>query len=129
MAGRPPKHNDPASATALQASLLAEAARAGVPVSPETLDRVAGSLVRLGATDLRVLGDLADAPAVVEALGRLATDDPEAFLRQLANLMEFSRPRLARVEQKVEGQGNTFIVVEQRPEPPKDVKDRIVSEQ
>lgn len=114
--GRPAKDNDPRAVTVLQATLLAEAAKAGVSVSPETLERIAGSLAPFSSADLRVLEAIKDSPAVLAALARLAEEDPDSFLKHVTNLMEFTRPKLARVEHTGEGDARLgiFIAVEQR---------------
>ncbi len=129
--GRPPKGRDPERATVLQATLLAEAAKAGVPVSAETAERMAGALVPFSSADLRVLEVIKDSPAVLNALARLADENPDAFLRHVLSLLEFSKPKLARVENIHEGDaGKVFIVVEQRESgPPPRLADKVVSEQ
>lgn len=60
-------------------------------------------------------------PIVAEALGRLAVEDPDAFLKHYANLLEFKTPKLARIEHKVEGQIDQrhFVAVEHREAGPK----------
>jgi hypothetical protein len=127
---RPPKDNEPRSIVALQATLLAEAAKAGVPVDPDTLKRVGAILGRFTEADLLQLEAVAGSSLALEALARLADDNPEAFLRQYANLMEFSKPRLARVEHKGDGTGlaGIFISVEAREAGPPPAA-RVVSSQ
>lgn len=129
---RPPKDNEPVSVVALQARLLSQAVEAGVPVKPETLEKAASVLARFSPADLTRLEAVADSPLALEALARLADENPEAFLRQYANLLEFSKPRLARVEHKSEGLGlaGIFVAVETREAgPPPPLVGKVVSEQ
>jgi predicted NBD/HSP70 family sugar kinase len=128
--GRPAKDNEPTSLVALQGHLLAEAARAGVPVNQETLERAATALARFSATDLKALEAVAGSPLALEALARLADENPDAFLKHYAALLEFSRPKLARVEHQHEGNPLTgiFIAVEQRESgPPPALAGKVVS--
>lgn len=128
--GRPASGRDPMAVTVLQASLLEQAAKAGVPVSAETAERVAGALVPFSAADLRVLEVVKDSPAVLNALARVADEDPDAFLRHVLSLLEFSKPKLARVENLHEGTAlGVFVAVEQRePGPPPAIAGKVVSE-
>lgn len=128
--GRPALGNDPQTATVLQATLLAQAAGAGVPVDPKTLAAQAGALVPFSETDLRVLEVVKDSPAVLTALARIAGENPDAFLRHVLSLLEFSKPKLARVEHAGKVGGNVFVAVEAREAgPPAHVPGRVVSEQ
>lgn len=102
------------AATSLQASLLVQAAQAGVPVDPETAARLAGALVKFSAADLRVLEVIKDSPAALAAMARLADEDPDAFLRQVQGFLEFSKPKLARVEHTGNAMSQVFVAVEQR---------------
>lgn len=129
--GRPPTDTDPVALIALQGALLKQAAEAGVPVAPETSERLAKALAKFSPADLTALEVVASSPLALEALVRLAEDNPEAFLRQYANLAEFNRPRLARVEHKGDGLGlGVFVAVEQREAgPPPHLAGKVVSEQ
>jgi hypothetical protein len=64
-------------------------------------------------------------------MARLAVENPDAFLRHYSNFLEFSKPKLARVEHKHEGAGiGVFVAVEQRESgPPQKLVGKIVSEQ
>lgn len=120
--GRPSKDNDPMAAVALQARVLADAAEAKVPVPEGAVDKVAAALARFSAVDVRAVEILKDSPLALEAMARLAVEDPDAFLRHYATFLEFTRPKLARVEHTGEaGKLGVFIAVEQReagPPPP-----------
>ncbi len=128
---RPPKGNEPLGVVALQASLLSQAAAAGVPVSAEALEKAAGTLAKFTAHDVRVLEVLKDAPLALASMARLADENPDAFLRHWATFLEFSRPKLARVEHTGNAQGGQiFIAVESREAgPPEKLRARVVSEQ
>lgn len=127
--GRPAAGNDTLAATALQGSLLAQAAVAGVPVSQETLLDAATALVRFSEADLRALEVIKESPIALRALATLAQTDPDTFLKHFTNLLEFSKPKLARTEHVGNAAGGAvFITVEARESgPPKDA--RVVSEQ
>lgn len=129
--GRPPKDNDPLAVTALQATLLSQAASAGVPVDPSTLDKAAQSLAKFSEKDIRALEVLSDSPLALAAMARLAEENPDAFLRHWATFLEFSRPKLARIEHQHEGNAlGVFVAVEQREAgPPPPAAGRVVSEQ
>lgn len=127
--GRPAKGNDPLAVTALQGSLLVEAAKAGVPVSAESLKGAAAALAKFSAADLQALEVVAESPAALEALAFLASMDPDAFLKHFTNLLEFSKPKLARTEHVGNAQGGAiFISVETRESGPP-AHARVVSEQ
>lgn len=116
--------------TVLQASLLSQAAQAGVPVQPETLDRVAAALARFSAKDVKAIEVLKDSPLALEAMARLAVENPDAFLRHYATFLEFHKPKLARVEHTGNALAQTFIAVEQRESgPPPKLAGKVVSEQ
>lgn len=129
--GRPALGNDPAKMTALQASLLSQALSVGVPVDAKTVDRVAGALAKLSTVDVRAVEALKDSPLALEALARLSVEDPDAFLKHIATFMEFTRPKLARVEHKHEGTGiGVFVAVEQREQgPPEKLVGKVISDQ
>lgn len=115
MARKPKPETETSQVVRLQAHLLSEAAKAGVPVKPETAAEVASALSKFSPADLTKLEAIADSPLALEALAKLAEENPEAFLRQYANLIEFSRPRLARTEIKADGPlAAVFVAVEQR---------------
>lgn len=127
--GRPAKDNDGLAVTALQGSLLAQAVRAGVKVLPEDLERAAKALTKFSAVDLRALEVIKDSPLALEVLAQLAGSDPDAFLKHFTNLLEFSKPKLARTEHVGNaGSGAVFITVETREQGPP-ASARIVSEQ
>lgn len=99
-------------------------------MDPETLRAAAGSLVPFSEADLRVLEVVKDSPAVLSALARLAGENPDAFLRHVMNLLEFQKPKLARVEHTGKALGNVFIAVEARETgPPTKLAGKVVSEQ
>ena len=129
--GRPANPaTEPRALTALQATLLAQAAKVGVSVDPAALEAAAGSLVPFSEQDLRVLEVVKDSPAVLNALARLAGENPDAFLRHVMNLLEFQKPKLARVEHTGNALGNVFIAVETRETgPPAKLVGKVVSEQ
>lgn len=114
--GRPAKPQTEAQrSVALQGTLLAEAVKAGIPVSQEVLTIAAQALAKFSPSDLTILEPVAKSPLALEALASLAVADPDAFLKHYTSLMEFTRPRLARTEVKHEGlEGSIFIAVEQR---------------
>lgn len=116
---------------ALQAGLLAQAASAGVPVSPEAVDKVAAALAKFSAVDVRAVEILKDSPLALEAMAKLAVSNPDAFLRHYATFLEFTRPKLARVEHTGDAaKMGVFIAVEQRESgPPSPLKGKVVSEQ
>lgn len=119
------------AATALQASLLSQAASAGVPVPAETLEKVAAALVKFSAVDVKAVEALKDSPLALEAMARLAVENPDAFLKHFATFLEFSRPKLARVEHTGEASRlGVFVAVEQRESgPPERLAGKVVSEQ
>lgn len=128
--GRPPKGDDPLAVTALQATLLSQAASAGVPVDPEAVDRVAGALAKFSAKDVRAVEVLRDSPLALEAMARLSVENPDAFLRHYATFLEFSRPKLARVEHDHQGNAlGVFVAVETRESGPPPKAGKVVSEQ
>lgn len=129
--GRPAIGNDPMKAVALQATLLASAAGAGVLVDPGAIDRVATALAKFSAHDIQAIEILKGSPLALEAMARLAVENPDAFLRHYSNFLEFSKPKLARVEHKHEGANlGVFVAVEQREAgPPARLADKLVSEQ
>lgn len=129
--GRPAGGVDSARLTALQADLLSQAAKAGVPVAPEAVDKAAAALAKFTTRDVRVLDVLTDSPLALEAMAQLAVDNPDAFLRHYATFLEFSKPKLARVEHQHEGMNlGVFVAVEQRePGPPPALRGKVVSEQ
>ena len=129
--GRPATGDDSFKAAALQAHLLAEAAGAGVPVAPEAVDRAAAALAKFSAKDVRALEVLTDSPLAMEAMSRLAVENPDAYLRHYATFLEFSKPKLARVEHKHDGAAvGVFVAVEQREAgPPPKLAGKVVSEQ
>lgn len=103
------------AAVALQARVLADAAEAKVPVPEGAVDKVAAALAKFSAVDVRAVEILKDSPLALEAMARLAVENPDAFLRHYATFLEFTRPKLARVEHDHKGSlGNVFIAVEQR---------------
>ena len=113
--GRPAKDNDPMAAVALQARILADAAEAKVPVPEGAVDKVAQALARFSAVDVRAVEILKDSPLALEAMARLAVENPDAFLRHYATFLEFTKPKLARVEHTGNAAGvGVFIAVEQR---------------
>lgn len=112
--GRPAVGHDPLAVTALQANLLAQAAQAGVPVDPKAVDRVAQALAKFSAKDVQAIEVLKDSPLALEAMARLAVENPDAFLRHYATFLEFHKPKLARVEHTGKAIGNVFVAVEQR---------------
>lgn len=118
-------------AVALQANLLAAAAGAGVPVDPGAVDRVAKALAKFSAHDVQAVEILKDSPLALEAMARLAVENPDAFLRHYSNFLEFSKPKLARVEHKHEGANlGVFVAVEQREAgPPPKLVGKVVSDQ
>jgi hypothetical protein len=126
--GRPALGNDPLAVTALQANLLAQAAGAGVPVDPEAVDAVAQALVRFAAKDVQAVDILKDSPLALEAMARLAVENPDAFLRHYAAFLEFSKPKLARVEHKHDGANlGVFVAVEHREAgPPARLADKVI---
>jgi hypothetical protein len=97
-------------------------------VDPEAVDAVAQALVRFAAKDVQAVDILKDSPLALEAMARLAVENPDAFLRHYAAFLEFSRPKLARVEHTGKALGNIFIAVEQRETGPPPAA-RLVSEQ
>lgn len=120
--GRPSTETDPMKAVALQAGILAQAASVGVPVSKDAVDKVAAALAKFSAVDVRAVEILKDSPLALEAMARLAVENPDAFLRHYAAFLEFTKPKLARVEHTGDASKlGIFIAVEQReagPPPP-----------
>ena len=114
--------------TALQASLLSQAASAGVPVDPAAVDRVAQALAKFSAKDVQAVEVLRDSPLALEAMARLAVENPDAFLRHYATFLEFTKPKLARVEHNHQGNAlGVFVAVEQREAgPPPHVAGRVI---
>jgi hypothetical protein len=130
--GRPAKGNDPAALTVLQAKLLLDAKGAGVPVSKEAAASTGRALATLSGCDLSDLPVVAGSPVVLEAMARLLETDPDAFLKHYETFLEFHKPKLGRVEHKVEGLlgHQVFVPVERREEgPPPPLESKIVSEQ
>lgn len=118
------------AAVALQARILADAADAKVPVPEGAVDKVAQALAKFSAVDVRAVEILKDSPLALEAMARLAVENPDAFLRHYASFLEFSKPKLARVEHTGKALGNVFVAVEQREAgPPPRLQDKIVSDQ
>lgn len=129
--GRPAKGNDPMAAVALQAGILSQAASAGVPVAKEAVDKVAQALAKFSAVDVRAVEILKDSPLALEAMARLAVENPDAFLRHYATFLEFTKPKLARVEHTGDASKlGVFIAVEQREAgPPPPLAGKVVSKQ
>jgi hypothetical protein len=100
-------------------------------LDPGAVDRVAQALAKFSAHDIQAIEILKGSPLALEAMARLAVENPDAFLRHYSNFLEFSKPKLARIEHKHDGSAiGVFVAVEQREAgPPPHLAGKVVSEQ
>jgi hypothetical protein len=112
---------------ALQAGIALAAHKDGtVPLDPDSPGTRMLQL-RLAARSGQEVGlplAIAGSPVAREAALDLLVEDPDAYLKHHLAALEFERPKLGRVEHKVEGhlEHEHFVAVERREErPAKDV--------